>query len=72
MPSIPEQAGHVIEVQNSRFALAFVLAYVEGVDDERAAGPAAYAIVRRYIDMVEAEGWEPPFGQRGHGPNDAG
>jgi hypothetical protein len=63
MPSIPEQAGYVREVQNDRNALAIVLAYVEGADDERAAGPAAYAIIRRYI--VEAEGWEPPFASPG-------
>ncbi len=65
MPSIPEQAGYVREVQNDRNALAIVLAYVEGADDERAAGPAAYAIIRCYIDMVEAEGWEPPFASPG-------
>jgi hypothetical protein len=71
MPSIPEQTGHVREVQNDRNALAFVLAYVEGAHDGRAAGPASSAIIRRYIAMVEAEGWEPPFAKRGHGPNDA-
>lgn len=71
MPSIPEQAGHVRDVQKDRLALAFVLAYVEGAEDERAAGPMADAIVRRYIAMVEAEGWEPPFAQRGDGPKDA-
>lgn len=71
MPSIPEQARHVREVQNDRNALAFVLAYVEGAHDGRAAGPAAAAIIRRYIDMVEAEGWEPPFASRADRSEDA-
>jgi hypothetical protein len=61
MPSIPEQAGHVGQVQNHRHALAIVLAYLEGADDERSASSAADSIVQRYIAAVDAEGWEPPF-----------
>jgi hypothetical protein len=64
MPSIPEQAGHVREVENYRHALAVVLAYVEGADDERSALSAVDSIVQRYIAAVEAEGWEPPFASR--------
>jgi hypothetical protein len=64
MPSIPEQAGHLREVQNYRRAHAHVLAYVEGADDERSASSAVGSIVQRYIATIEAEGWEPPFGSR--------
>jgi hypothetical protein len=70
MPSIPEQAGHIREVENSRHSLALVLAYVEGADDEHAAASAMDAIVQRYIATVEAEGWEPPFAQGGEDSND--
>lgn len=70
MPSIPEQAGGVGEVDNHRRAL--VLAYVEGADDERSALSAGDAIVQRYVAMVEAEGWEPPSRRERTGSNDAG
>jgi hypothetical protein len=52
MPSIPGQADHVREVQNSRHALALVLAYLEGAADERTALSAVEGIVRRYEVMV--------------------
>lgn len=65
MPSIPDQAPHVNQVRNLAASLAHVLAYVEGASDERAAMRARGEIVRRYIDMVEAEGWEPPFTRSG-------
>jgi hypothetical protein len=65
MPSIPDQAPHVDQVRNLRASLAQVLAYVEGARDERTAMRAREEIVRRYIDLVEAEGWEPPFAQSG-------
>jgi hypothetical protein len=61
MPSIPEQAGDVGQVQNSLHALALVLAYVEGATDERSAMAEVEEIRLRFIDIVEAEGWEPPF-----------
>jgi hypothetical protein len=64
MPSIPEQAGHIGQVQNSLNALALVLAYVEGASDERSAMLEAQEIVLRYVGTVEDEGWEPPFTQR--------
>jgi hypothetical protein len=64
MPSIPEQAGHIGQVQNSLNALALVLAYVEGASDERSAMLEAQEIVLRYIGTVEDEAWEPPFTQR--------
>lgn len=61
MPSIPDQAGHVGQVQNLRSALALVLAYVEGASDERNAMFAREEILLRYTAAIEAEGWEPPF-----------
>jgi hypothetical protein len=61
MPSIPEQAGHVQQVETYRRAPALVLAYVEGADDERTALSSVDAIIQRYVDAVEAEGTEPPF-----------
>jgi hypothetical protein len=48
MPSIPEQAEHVQPVRNSLHALALVLAYVEGAQDERSAMSEAQEIVLRY------------------------
>ena len=48
MPSIPEQAEHVREVENSRRAVAMWLAYVEGADDPRSALSAVDAIIQRY------------------------
>ncbi len=64
MPSIPEQAEHVGETENSRYALALTLAYVEGADTEEAALSAMDSIVQRYAAAVEKEGWEPPFAGR--------
>ncbi len=64
MPSIPEQAGHVDMVAGDRHALALVLAYVEGADDERTALSAVDAIVQRYNTLFESEGGEPPFAPR--------
>jgi hypothetical protein len=61
MPSIPEQAGQVQQVEGYQRAPALVLAYVEGADDERTALSAVDAIIRRYDELVEAEGWVPPF-----------
>jgi len=65
MPSIPEQAGSVRQVENLRSSLAHVLAYVEGATDERSAMLRRNEIVSRYAKSVEQEGWEPPFA---HGP----
>jgi hypothetical protein len=48
MPSIPEQAEHVQPVRNSLHALALVLAYVEGAQDERSAMSEAREIVLRF------------------------
>jgi hypothetical protein len=59
MPSIPEQAGHVREVENSRHAVAMWLAYVEGADDARSALSAVDAIVQRYEAAPDWEEWEP-------------
>jgi hypothetical protein len=59
MPSIPEQAGHVQEVENSRRSVAIWLAYVEGADDERSALSAVDAIIQRYEAAPEVEEWEP-------------
>ena len=59
MPSIPEQAGHVQEVENSRRADAIWLAYVEGADDVRAALSAVDAIIQRYEAAPDVEEWEP-------------
>ena len=59
MPSIPEQAGHVPEVENSRRADAIWLAYVEGADDERAALSAVDAIIQRYEAAPDVDEWEP-------------
>jgi hypothetical protein len=61
MPSIPEQAEHVGQVRNAQHALALVLAYVEGASEVRNAVIAANEITLRYIAMVEAERWVPPF-----------
>lgn len=65
MPSIPEQAEHVPLVWNELHALALVLAYVEGATDERSALLEAHEIGLRYVETVEAEGWEPPFASAG-------
>ena len=59
MPSIPEQAGHVQEVENSRRSVAIWLAYVEGADDERSALSAVDAIIQRYEAAPDVEEWEP-------------
>lgn len=64
MPSIPEQAGQVPNVENLRSALAHVLAYVEGASDERSVMLASREIVARYERAVEEDGWEPPFRAR--------
>ena len=61
MPSIPEQSGEVPHVESLRFALAHVLAYVEGARDERQAQLRRDKIVKRCKRSVEEEGWEPPF-----------
>ncbi len=63
MPSIPEQAPQVHRVQNAAFALAHVLAYIEGARDEDAAMSARVQIVLRYEAAIKDEGWEPPFAQ---------
>jgi hypothetical protein len=65
MPSIPDQAPHVGQVRNLMSGLAHVLAYVEGASDERSAMAAAEEIEQRYIAIVEADGWQPPFAQGG-------
>ena len=65
MPSIPDHAGSVNHVRNLRSSLAHVLAYIEGATDNRTAMLGRDEIVRRYIETVEAEGWEPPFTQGG-------
>lgn len=59
MPSIPEQAGHVQEVENSRRADAIWLAYVEGADDVEVALSAVDAIIQRYEAAPDVEEWEP-------------
>ena len=59
MPSIPEQAGHVREVENSRREAAMWLAYVEGADDARSALSAVDAIIQRYEEAPDWEEWEP-------------
>lgn len=59
MPSIPEQAEHVREVENSRRAVAIWLAYVEGADDERSALSAVDAIIQRYEAAQDQQEWEP-------------
>jgi hypothetical protein len=59
MPSIPEQAGHVREVENSRRAVAMWLAYVEGADDARSALSAVDAIIKRYDSAPDWQEWEP-------------
>jgi hypothetical protein len=48
MPLIPEQAEHVQPVWNSLHALALVLAYVEGAQDDRSAMSEAREIILRY------------------------
>jgi hypothetical protein len=65
MPSIPEQADHDREVENSRQALALTLAYIEGADEERTALSAVSSIIQRYSAVVDGEGWEPPFTETG-------
>jgi len=59
MPSIPEQAGHVREVENSRHAVAMWLAYVEGADDVESALSAVDAIIQRYEAAPDWQEWEP-------------
>ena len=59
MPSIPEQAEHVREVENSRRAVAMWLAYVEGGDDARSALSAVDAIIQRYEAAPDWQEWEP-------------
>jgi hypothetical protein len=61
MPSIPEQAGYVREVQNDRNAHALVLAYVEGAHDGRAAVPP------QTPSFDAASTWSRPRG--GHRPS---
>ena len=61
MPSIPEQADDVGQVRNLRAHLAHVLAYIEGAIDERGAMFQGEEIVKRYVEAVREEGWEPPF-----------
>jgi hypothetical protein len=67
MPSIPEQAEHVPRVWNELHGLALVLAYVEGATDERSALFEAHEIGLRYVETIEAEGWEPPLASPGPG-----
>jgi hypothetical protein len=38
-----------------------VLAYIEGATDERTALLRRDEIVKRYVEAVREEGWEPPF-----------
>jgi hypothetical protein len=59
MPSIPEQAEHVREVENGRRAVAMWLAYVEGADDVQSALSAVDAIIQRYEAAPNWEEWEP-------------
>lgn len=59
MPSIPEQAGHVREVENSRREVAMWLAYIEGADDARSALSAVDAIIQRYEAAPDWLEWEP-------------
>jgi hypothetical protein len=59
MPSIPEQAEHVREVENSRRAVAMWLAYVEGADDVPSALSAVDAIIQRYDAAPDCQEWEP-------------
>ena len=59
MPSIPEQAGHVREVENYRHEAAMWLAYVEGADNPRSAMSAVDAIIQRYQAAPEWREWEP-------------
>jgi hypothetical protein len=42
-----------------------VLAHIEGAGDERQAFSAAEGIIRRYAEVIEAEGWEPSFRRLG-------
>jgi len=58
MPSIPEQAEHVREVENSRRAVAMWLAYVEGADDPRSALSAVDAIIQRYEAAPDWQEWD--------------
>lgn len=64
MSSIPDQAEDVHLLWNHMHALALVLAYVEVATDERSALLEAAEISHRYVELVEAEGWEPPFHRR--------
>lgn len=59
MPSIPEQAEHVREVEASRRAVAMWLAYVEGADDVDSALSAVDAIIQRYEAAPDWQEWEP-------------
>src|SRR3954447_941949 len=61
MPSIPEQAPRVNQVRSALSALAHILAYVEGAEDERQAMTLRDEIIERYADVVAVEGWQPPF-----------
>jgi hypothetical protein len=61
MPSIPEQAPRARQVETLRRQLAKVLAYVEGASDMKAMMLASEDIIRRYVDLIEAEHWEPPW-----------
>ena len=60
-PSVPEQEGYVQAVRNGLYAMALVLAFVEGAPDERTAMLDAHEITLRYVESVKNEGWEPPF-----------
>jgi hypothetical protein len=59
MPSIPEQAEHVRQVENDRHSVAMWLAYVEGADDARSALSAVDAIIQRYEAAPDWQDWEP-------------
>jgi hypothetical protein len=61
MPSIPEQAPRVNQVRSATLALAHILAYVEGAEDERQAMLLRDEIVERYANVVASERWQPPF-----------
>ena len=47
MPSMPEQAPHVRQVTNAAWALAHILAFIEGARDEESAMRAQFDIVVR-------------------------
>lgn len=71
MPSIPEQAGDVGQIESLRSSLAHVLAYIEGATDEPGAMIARDQILQRYTTAVEAEGWQPPFASGAEGSKGA-